>query len=203
MKKIMILLLAVPTMAMAQQKTEGAGKMPFKKGCEKTTFLPFIKKGYHPQLAASLVGGIQNNSGLLDASSTVYGVEISMQCPLLCTGKNYIRQQLSIVQQNGDIMKSVAAELNPHYRIIALPKFELGIGPSLGLAFATANNDDRTVFTYGAGVSLAHYFGRVFIGAESRYALSGDVNFHNNTNNTTLTNNLNNLRSVLKLGVKL
>jgi opacity protein-like surface antigen len=196
MKKVIVLiLLALPLLSNAQNQ-------PFEKSeKDKTTFLPVLKKGYRPQFGVSLVGGVQNNQNF-DKSAPVFGVDISLQCPLLCTKKNYIRQQISIIQQNGKDLKTLALELNPQYRLISKPSFELGVGPSFGVIFAEANNDKNTAFTYGLGASIAYHLGKVFFTAESRYGLSNKIDFTDNKDNTTISNNLNNLRSVLKIGYK-
>ena len=179
-----------------------AQNQPFEQsGKEKTCLLPVFKKGYRPQFGINLVGGFQNNQNF-DKSAAVYGVDISLQCPLLCTEKNYIRQQLSIIKQNGEKLKSLAAELNPQYRLIAKSNFELGVGPSFGLLFAEANNDKKNAFTYGLGGSVVYHVGKVFFTAESRYGLTSTIHFTNDVTSTIVSKNLNNLRTLLKIGYK-
>ena len=179
-----------------------AQNQPFEQSVKgKTCLLPVFKKGYRPQFGISLVSGFQNNQNF-DKSAAVYGVDISLQCPLLCTAKNYIRQQLSIIQHNGKELKSLAVELNPQYRLIAKSNFELGVGPSFGLVFADANNDRKNAFTYGLGGSLVYHVSKVFFTAESRYGLTNTIHFTNNSTNVTVSNNLNNLRTILKIGYK-
>ncbi len=198
MKKIIIILFfAVPAIAKAQVQ-----ELPFKKNSTETSFLPFLKKGYRPQIGLSLLGGIQNNQNF-DASSFAYGIEISLQCPLLCTKKNYIRQQFSIVRQEGNTLKSLAVEINPQYKLIAKPSFEFGIGPSAGLIFATSNKDNKTAFSYGIGTSATYYFSNFFIALETRYAFTSNVSFTNPDDKSVIASNLNNLRTYFKIGYKL
>ncbi len=192
---IVIMLLALSFVSNAQNQ-------PFEQSVKgKTCLLPVFKKGYRPQFAISLVGGFQNNQNF-DKSAAVYGLDISLQCPLLCTAKNYIRQQISIIEQNGKELKSLTVELNPQYRLIAKSDWELGIGPSFGEIFAHTNNDTKNAFTYGLGGSIVYHVGKIFFTAESRYGLTNRINFTNNVINVTVSNNLNNLRSVLKVGYK-
>lgn len=167
-----------------------------------TSFLPIFKENYRPQFGVSIVAGIQNNQNF-DKSANVFGIDISLQCPLLCTSKNYIRQQISFIKQDGKDIQSLAIELNPQYRLIATPSFELGVGPSLGVVFAEVVDDKNTAFTYGLGASMAYHIGSMFFTIESRYGLTGNVDFVNSNDNLTNSNNLNNLRTVFKIGYKI
>jgi hypothetical protein len=184
----------------------GQDKMPFKKNAEKTTFVPFVKKNYRPQIGIALLSGMENfsNSDLTSEAKTspVYGLEISLQCPLLCTKKNYIRQQITLMSQNHEGIKTFAVELNPHYRFIAKPKFDIGAGPSLGLIFANVNNANKTVFSYGLGASGNYYFNHFFVGAELRYVMTGKTQFENKDDNTVAELELSNFRYFLKLGYR-
>jgi len=192
------MLMALPFVTNAQSQMQ-----PFEQSVKgKTCLLPVFRKGYRPQFGISLVSGIQDNQNF-DRSSAVYGLDISLQCPLLCTKKNYIRQQLSIIQQNGKQLNTLAIELNPQYRLIAKPVFELGIGPSFGFISAEANTDKKSVFTYGLGGSIAYHVGKIFFALESRYGLTNDISFTDKMNKITTTNNLNNLRTILKVGCKI
>ena len=162
-----------------------------------------LKKVYKPQIDLSLIGGIQNNQNF-EASAPVYGVEISWQCPFITTKKNYIRQQFSFIRQEGKTFKSLTIEINPQYKIIAKPLFELGVGPSAGLIFANKNEDNKPIFDYGLGASAVCHIKRFFIGFESRYVLTKQVSFTNLDNKlqSVVAGNLNNLRTFLKFGYK-
>ncbi len=157
---------------------------------------------YKPQVAISVVGGMQNNHSL-KLSAPVYGFEISMECPLVQNSKSHIRQQFSLMRQAGKKFKSVTAEINPQYKIIARKSFELGIGPSVGLLFTNAIEDRKTLFSYGMGGSVIYEFKKFIIGVESRYALTPKVTFIDFKKESTLYANLNNLRSTMKIGYKL
>ena len=184
MKKIIIVLaFTIPVLTQAQE--------------------PPLKKGYTPQIDLSLISGIQNNQNI-EASAIVYGIEISLQCPLINTKKSYIRQQFSLIRQEGKELKSLAVEINPQYKIIAKPSFELGIGPSAGLIFTNVSEDNKPIFSYGLGASAIYHFKKFFIGFESRYALTKKVPFaHLNIKPELVAGgNLNNLRTFFKIGYK-
>ncbi len=163
----------------------------------------FSKKEYKPQLGLSLIGGIQNNKNF-DVSAPVYGVEISLECPLIQTRKSHIRQQFSLIRQEGKKLKTISVELNPQYKIVTVPSFELGVGPSAGLIFVNTTGKIKTVFNYGFGASVIFNIKKYFIGLESRYAFTNKVALTsiNNKQESVVIGNLNNLRTFLKFGYK-
>lgn len=161
-----------------------------------------FKKDYKPKTAIAMIGGIQSNHNL-NLSAPVYGFEISMECPLIQTQKSRIRQQLSLVRQEGKIYKSLAAEIHPQYKIINGHLLELGVGPSVGVLFSGSMEDRKALFSYGLGASFAFQFKKFTIGLESRYALTKNVSFMDINKESTRYVNLNNLRSIMKIGYKL
>jgi len=219
-------------------------------------FMMITKKGFKPQVGLSLIGGIKNNFGLgelsqfgSDSPLSSVGLEISLQCPLMCTKKNYIRQQVAIVYSKNDILNSLEVEINPHYRFLVTPTFELAAGPGFGLNHTSVNGSDEFnhmvsmsngenleyqgldsnsfVFSYGLGASAAVHLGKFFIGLEARYFLttkgtfdlftiesnlanleeensfiSDKLDFNPSTNTFSLSDNLNNFRTVFKIGYK-
>jgi len=228
---------------------------PFVKNGDSFTFIPASKKDYRPQIGLSLIRGSQKNLGLKELNhlgsnmiASTHGLEMSLQCPLMCTKKNYVRQQLIAVYSHGDILNSLAIEINPHYRLNVTPTFEIAAGPGFGVNFAKIKASNHfhqkilrngenivykgldskaAVFTYGFGASLAAHLGKFIIGFETRFFLStkgtfeiftaessltnlgddnpfisGDVDYDASTNTFSLTDNLNNIRTVFKLGYK-
>jgi hypothetical protein len=198
--KLIIALLALAPMA-SKAQTQKTTDAPFVKTCSKTNFLPVLKKGYRPQIGVALLGGIQNNNTPVDKSTSVYGAEVSLQCPLLCAGRNYIRQQLSIVESNGSVFHSTDIELNPHYRILVTRNMELSAGPGFGLNMMEVRTTPITVFTYGLSGSFQYYFGHMFVGVEPRYMLTPTVTvtapegmlYHGDLSNTKI---------LIKAGIK-
>ena len=137
MKKFIIpLLFIVPVLASAQ---DALSKKEFKS-------LPGL----------SVIGGVQNNKHF-DAWAPLYGIEFSMECPLVQTGKSHIRQQVSLIFQDGKDYKSLNLEINPQYKIINRPSFEWGAGPVAGFIFTTIRDDNKPVFNYGLGTGVAIY----------------------------------------------
>ena len=162
------------------------------------------KKEFKPLAGLSVIGGIQNNTHF-GTGAPVYGIEFSMECPLVQTGKSRVRQQLSLLLQDGKDYKSLNLELNPQYKIIARPSFELGAGPVAGFIFTTIRDNNKPVFNYGLGTGVVYYFKKVFIGFESRYTMTKEILFDDIDKETgyNASGDLNNLRIFLKFGCKL
>jgi hypothetical protein len=162
------------------------------------------KKEFKPLAGLSVIGGVQNNTHF-DAWAPIYGVEFSMECPLVQTGKSKIRQQLSLILQDGKDYKSLNLEVNPHYKIIARSSFEWGAGPVAGFIFTTLRDNNKPVFNYGLGTGVVYYFKKVFIGFESRYTMTKEILFDEIDKETGYneSGDLNNLRVFLKMGCKL
>lgn len=162
------------------------------------------KKEFKPLAGLSVIGGVQNTKHF-DAWAPVYGIEFSMECPLVQTGKSHIRQQVSLILQDGKDYKSLNFELNPQYKIIARPSFELGAGPVAGFIFTTLRDNNKPVFNYGLGTGVVYYFKKVFIGFESRYTMTKEILFDDIDKETGYneSGDLNNLRVFLKIGCKL
>lgn len=152
----------------------------------------------------SIMGGIQNNNHL-GFAVPVYGFEFSMECPLDQGKKNHIRQKLSVTRQEGKGYKSLSAELNPQYKIVETSSFEWGIGPVAGMIFTRMRENNKPVFIYGAGTGAVYYFEKVFIGIESRYGMTQKIAFDKISHESGIAelNNLNNLRTFIKLGYRL
>ena len=162
------------------------------------------KKEYKLLAGLSVIGGVQNNKHF-DASAPVYGIEFSMECPLIQTGKSHIRQQFSLIRQHGKDYKSLSLEMNPQYKIIARPSFELGAGPVAGFIYTTIRDNNKPVFSYGIGTGVVYYFKKIFIGLESRYTMTKEILFDEIDKETGYaeSGDLNNLRVFLKIGCKL
>ena len=185
MKKFIItLFFAVPVLASAQDAPS--------------------KKEFKTLAALSVTGGVQNNKHF-DAGVPVYGIEFSMECPLIQTGKSHIRQQLSLMRQHGKDYKSLTAELNPQYKIINNPSFEWGAGPVAGFIFTKVRDNNKPVFSYGVGTGAVYYLNKIFIGIESRYVMTKKILFDDIDKEPAYieSGDLSNLRIFLKVGYKL
>lgn len=160
-------------------------------------------KQLNPKAGLSVTGGKQFNKHI-DASAPVYGLEFSMDCPLDQGKKNHIRQKLSIILQEGKDHKSISAEINPQYKLVGGSSFEIGIGPVAGMIFTKIRDNNKPVFTYGAGAGAVYFFKKIFIGIETRYGLTKKIAFDkiNNESGFAETGSLNSIRTFIKLGYR-
>lgn len=182
MKKIVILLIvAIPAISLAQSSS--------------------TKKEYNPRAGISVIGGMQYNK-YSNATLGVFGIELSMECPLDQGQKNHIRQKIGVIRQEGKDYKSLHVEINPQYKLVGTPSFELGIGPVAGMIFTKMRDNNKPVFTYGTGAGAVYYFKKVFIGIESRYGITKKIAFEKINKEAEIpeTANLNNMRTFIKLG---
>lgn len=170
---------------------------PYKKG-ENNGFLPLIKRGFSPQVSIAPQVAFVSFSDF-NSSGIAYGVEVALQCPLFCTSKNYIRQQLSFLYYNDDNFTNLNITLNPEYRFYVTSNFELAAGPSLGVSISEFKYDSaliedykKTSFTYGASASATRHFNKIFIGISTRYFLTQKDG----------SKNYNNFQGIVKLGYK-
>jgi hypothetical protein len=165
---------------------------------------PSAKKEFRSLAGLSVIGGVQNNKHI-DAWAPLYGIEFSMECPFVQTGKSHIRQQLSLILQDGKDYQSLNLEINPQYKIIGGSSFELGVGPVAGFIFTTIRDNNKPVFSYGLGTGVVYYFKKLFIGFESRYSMTKEILFDEIDKETGYNESgeLNNLRIFLKIGCKL
>lgn len=163
-----------------------------------------MNKEYIPQVDFSLASGFQNFKNL-GVSAFAYGIGVSFQCPLVNNGKSKVRQQFSLSRQENKKFRSLSLEMSPQFKIIAKPSFELGIGPSAGLVYMNESGDKKKIFTYGIGGAVTYNFKRIFIGVESRYCLTKKMSFGdlNSESELPIYVNLNNLKTLFKIGYKL
>jgi len=159
---------------------------PYTKGDTPGLF-PGFKEGFHPQISIAPQVGYILFSDANNTGGVAYGAEIALQCPLACTKKNYIRQQVSFLYYAEDNFKFWSATLNPEYRFLVKPQFELAAGPALGvsninLTVLDVSIMNETGFTYGLSTSATFHFNKVFVGISPRYMLSTTNNFGGNFN---------------------
>jgi len=181
MKKIIILLaFFIPALAQAQK--------------------PQDIKNYAAQMEISMIGGIQNYKDF--DVSPVYGVEISLQCPLVNSQKAYVRQHFKLTHQQDEKLRSTTVEINPQYMIITKPRIKLGIGPTAGLIFTNIEEDHKTIFSYGLGTASVYYVKNIAIGVGLCYTMTNKISFASSKYESAGTARLNNWGTFLKLGYK-
>ena len=157
-------------------------------------FLPVTDSSYVPSFAVAALGGYQKTEAV--DGTGAYGVEISLTCPLLQIPNNMIRQQISLVRADSNGLATTSLELNPHVLFDVAPQLHIGVGPSLGVIYASGLGDHDTVFGIGAGASVTYDIApKYFVGAESRYQWT------NNASLSGRTVDLDNTRTLLKVGM--
>lgn len=153
--------------------------------------LPVLGANYTPDFAVALTGGFNK---LTDADDTqsIYGVEVSLNCPLLSPPTDTIRQRLSITNYDYDGLSILSVSLNPHHMFQVADTTTIGFGPSLGVSTVDVGDEDDVVFTYGLGASLrSDISDRLFVGVEARYEL---------TQESDIVDDLDNTKVLVKLG---
>lgn len=178
MKKIFLLVLLGMTLQLGL-----AQDMPFDKSGDPGA-LPGFKKGFRPQIGVSAVGGYTTfTAENADESGLTYGLELSMQCPLLCTKKNYIRQQVGIMFYNSTDSKTdvtfanTSVTLTPEYRFAVSAASEYAAGPILGWNFTKTGKKGGDIFVkgngfiYGLSASATYHFGSFMLGFAPQYVL--------------------------------
>lgn len=169
--------------------------MPFIKQ-DDTGFLPVAKSGFRPQISIAPQIAFMSFSDL-DVSGIGYGAEIALQCPLACTKKNYIRQQISFLTYSDDDYSYWTAGINPEYRLFVTPSFELAIGPSVGYFNSKFENESSSGINYGISASVTVHVGPVFFAVSPRYLLSKKINLQESEFSQ------NNFQGIFKVGYKL
>ena len=164
---------------------------------EDWSFPGFNADGYRLQPTVALVGGVMDpDIGPADAGG-VYGLELSMDCPLLQPPTNSIRQQVSLTQYDEDGVEITSFEINPHYVMPVADNLEFGFGPGIGIMDVDAGSHDDTLLGIQAGASLHYREGAFFAGAEARYQVTTEERFGNRDRDA------NNARVLLKVGMNL
>ncbi|XKH01119.1 hypothetical protein LG325_13685 [Marinobacter nauticus] len=153
--------------------------------------------GYEVQPTLSLVGGVMDPDFGSAGAGDVYGVELSLDCPLLQPPSNRIRQQASLTQYDEDGVEITAFEINPHYVVPMSKNLEFGFGPGIGIMDVDAGSHDDTLLGIQAGASLHYRKDSFFAGAEARYQVTTEERFGNRDRDAD------NARVLLKVGVNL
>lgn len=157
-------------------------------------FLPVSEASYTPSFAVAALGGYQKTDAV--DGTGVYGVEVSLTCPLLQIPDHMIRQQVSLARADSNGLTTTSLELNPHVLFDVAPQLHVGVGPSLGAIYASGLSDHDIAFGIGAGASVTYDIApKYFVGAESRYQWTTDASLSGRSVN------LDNTRTLLKVGV--
>jgi len=159
--------------------------------------LPVLDADYKSEHGFALLVGYQQPSESGVDGALAYGVEASINCPLLKVPVNYIRQKLSVSYSDNDGLKLTSIEINPYYRMPIATDLEVGVGPSLGATIVKSGSLSDTVFGYGAGADIEYDINNIYVAFEARYQLTSDVDF-----GSGIGGNIDNFRGMAKVGYK-
>jgi opacity protein-like surface antigen len=170
-------------------------------GVDKFVAFPILNDPtYKPNIEVALIGGyvgFANND--LDGGS-MYGLEVSLDCPVFTlAGDNLIRQQLSVNKYSKNSADVTTIEMNPYYFMHLSKDLLLGFGPGIGAAFVDVPGKETWLFTYQAGAGLKYYINKnVLVGLDVRWQGSVDKDYTGSGKD----DNLNNTRTLAKVGYR-
>lgn len=151
--------------------------------------------GYTAEPTVALLGGALDPDIDGASSDTLYGIELSLNCPLIQPPSNRIRQQLSLTRFDDQGVEITSLEMNPHYVVPVAENLELGFGPGFGVMWVDSGDQSETLLGVQAGVSLHYRRDGFFVGAEARYQLTSEEDFGAGDTD------INNSRVLLKVGM--
>ena len=161
----------------------------------------FTNDKWEANLEVAAVAGYMNfdRSGI--DSGTVYGAEISFDCPVFTLpGDNLLRQQLAVSRYDKNGLKVTTIEINPYYFIDLSDKLVFGFGPGIGGVHGDPDNGkDQWLFSVQAGAGLKYYINDFIVGADLRYQWTAEKNFSNTGGQKE---DLDNARFLLKAGYR-
>ncbi|MDR9424585.1 MAG: hypothetical protein RI567_04800 [Marinobacter sp.] len=160
-------------------------------------FPGFSSDDYQAQPTLAMVGGVMDPDFGPAGAGGVYGLELSLDCPLLQPPSNRIRQQLSLTQYDEDGVEINSLEINPHYVVPVSENLEIGFGPGIGVLDVDAGSHDDTLLGFQAGASVHYRQGAFFVGGEARYQVTTEERFGGRDQDAD------NARVLLKVGVNL
>lgn len=156
---------------------------------------PVTGADYKAEPTLAVIGGAMDPDFSDADSDALYGLELSLNCPLLQTPSNRIRQQLSVTHYDEDGLEMVSVEINPHYVVPVSDGLEFGFGPGLGVIDVDSGSDSETLLGLQAGMSLHYRRDAMFVGAEARYQVTTEEEF------AGVDRDADNSRYLLKAGI--
>lgn len=161
----------------------------------------FTDDDFKANIEVAAVAGFMDfeRSGVDDR--TVYGVELSFDCPVFTLpGNNPLRQQLSVNHSDKGGFEVTSIEMNPYYFIDMADDLIFGFGPGIGAVHGEPDGGkDQWLFAVQAGAGLKYYMDNFLIGADLRYQWTAEKNFSNAGGQKE---DLDNMRLLLKAGYR-
>lgn len=161
----------------------------------------FTNDNYKTNIEVALVSGYMGFSNSAIDGGMMYGLEVSLDCPVFTLpGNNLLRQQISVNRYSESGLDITTIEVNPYYFIDLSDKLVFGFGPGIGGAFVDASGGKETwLFTYQAGAGLKYYITEdILLGADVRWQGSVEKDYLGTGNQE----NLNNTRAMAKIGYR-
>lgn len=129
---------------------------------------------YRPNLAIALRGGAITTDVTGVDAAPAYGVELSVDDPVVAPVIGKIRHMVSVNHADHDGLELNTLEWNAHWVFQTHRDFWLGAGPGIGYVWADGRGvDDSPAAQFG--MSATYVVGHALVGFESRYQwTSGD-----------------------------
>jgi opacity protein-like surface antigen len=140
----------------------------------------FTDENFDPNIEVALVAGHMSPSNKDLKSAMMYGLEVSLDCPVFTLpGENLLRQQFSVNRYSKNSVDITTIEVNPYYFINLSENFVVGFGPGIGGAHVDVDGGARTwMFTYQVGAGVKYYFNEdVFAGVDLRQQWSVEKDY--------------------------
>lgn len=123
---------------------------------------------YSPNWAIALKGGIVASDVKNADAAPAYGLEVSVDDPLLDPIAGKVRHMVSFNHADGDGLELNTIEWNAHWVFMTHRDFWLGAGPGIGYIWADGRGrDDSPAVQFG--LSATYVQGHALFGLESRY----------------------------------
>lgn len=168
---------------------------------QETKFLPIMSEGFCGHYGIALMGGYGQGKTQGAEGSIRYGIEASLACPIFQLSAGDIKQKISIVYGEDNGLTTTELEMAPAFIFDVTNTTKIGVGPVLGVNFASIDlaGTAKSDIVFGAGAAINFKYDvseKMFIAADARYIWTGEANFDNN-----VKEKLSNFRSMLKVGM--
>lgn len=129
---------------------------------------------YDPNWAVALKGGVWDSDIKGVDAAAAYGVEISVDDPVIDPVIGKVRHMMSFNHADHDGLDLSTVEWNAHWVFETHRDFWLGAGPGIGYVWADGHNMDNSPAAQ-FGMSATYFRGHALMGFETRYQwTSGD-----------------------------